>query len=247
MVLTLIFLFLPIAVIITFSFNTDKFASLPWRGFTLKWYANMILDREILEGLKNSLLVSSAVAATSCVLGFFGAYSLYRRPFRMQNAFMTVMLSPLAVPWIILGLALIVFLSRINLEGSLLSVWVSHTIFAAPFAMMIIRARLSGLDRTFEEAGWDLGANRLKAVRHVVIPMTLPGIFAAFLLTFTISFDEFIIAWFVCGFEKTLPVKIWGMIRSGLNPTVNAVGAVIFTFTMSIAILAQYLLRPKNK
>jgi spermidine/putrescine transport system permease protein len=157
------------------------------------------------------------------------------------------MISPLAVPWIILGLALAVFLTRINLEGSLFSVWISHTIFAAPFAMLIIRARMSGLDYRYEEAGWDLGANRLKAIWHIVIPLTLPGIVAAFLLTFTISFDEFIIAWFVCGFQETLPVKIWGMIRSGLNPTINAVGSVIFVFSMAVAVSAQYLIRSRKE
>ena len=246
MSLVFVFLFLPIITIIVFSFNVDKFASLPWKGFTLNWYSKLFFDTGILEALKNSLIVSSIVATTSCILGFMGAYALYRRSFPLQNIFLAVMISPLAVPWIILGLALAVFLTRINLEGSLFSVWISHTIFAAPFAMLIIRARMAGLDRRYEEAGWDLGANRLKAVWHIVIPLTLPGIAAAFLLTFTISFDEFIIAWFVCGFEQTLPVKIWGMIRSGLNPTINAVGSLIFIFSMAIAILAQYLIRSRK-
>jgi spermidine/putrescine transport system permease protein len=247
MALVLILLFLPIVTIIIFSFNVDKFASLPWKGFTWNWYRNLWLDAGILEGLKNSVIVSSGVALTSCLLGFMGAYALYRRPLRYENIYLAAMLSPLAVPWIILGLALVVFLSRLNLEGSIVSVWISHTVFAAPFAMMIIRARMSGLDSRYEEAGWDLGANRLKAIWHIVIPLTLPGLVAAFLLAFTISFDEFIIAWFVCGFQETLPVKIWGMIRSGLNPTINAVGAVVFVFSMTLAILAQFLVRPQTK
>jgi spermidine/putrescine transport system permease protein len=113
--------------------------------------------------------------------------------------------------------------------------------------MLIIRARMAGLDMRYEEAGWDLGANRLKAIWHIVIPLTLPGILAAFLLTFTISFDEFIIAWFVCGFQETLPVKIWGMIRSGLNPSINAVGSVIFVFSMALAVFSQYLLRGRKE
>lgn len=247
MVLVFVFIFLPVATIIIFSFNVDKFASLPWKGFTLGWYKNLLFDRGILDALKNSLTVSTTVAATSCLLGFMGAYALYRRSFRHQNIFLAIIISPLAVPWIILGLALAAFLTRINLEGSLFSVWISHTVFAAPFAMLIIRARMAGLDMRYEEAGWDLGANRLKAIWHIVIPLTLPGILAAFLLTFTISFDEFIIAWFVCGFQETLPVKIWGMIRSGLNPTINAVGSVIFVFSMALAVFSQYLIRGRKE
>jgi spermidine/putrescine transport system permease protein len=246
MSLVFVFLFMSIVMIIIFSFNVDKFASLSWKGFTLNWYKKLLFDPGILDVLKNSLIVSAIVATTSSLLGFMGAYSLYRRSFRLQNIFLAVMISPLAVPWIILGLALAVFLTRINLEGSLFSVWISHTIFAAPFAMLIIRARMAGLDYRYEEAGWDLGANRLKAIWHIVIPLTLPGIAAAFLLTFTISFDEFIIAWFVCGFQETLPVKIWGMIRSGLNPTINAVGSLIFIFSMVVAILAQFLIRGRK-
>jgi spermidine/putrescine transport system permease protein len=247
MALIFVFIFLPVVTIIIFSFNVDKFASLPWKGFTLGWYKNLLFDRGILDALKNSLTVSTLVAATSCLLGFMGAYTLYRRSFRYQNFFLAIMISPLAVPWIILGLALSAFLTRINLEGSLFSVWISHTVFAAPFAMLIIRARMAGLDMRYEEAGWDLGANRLKAIWHIVIPLTLPGILAAFLLTFTISFDEFIIAWFVCGFQETLPVKIWGMIRSGLNPSINAVGSVIFVFSMALAVFSQYLLRGRKE
>lgn len=247
MFLVFVFIFLPIVTIIVFSFNVDKFASLPWKGFTWDWYKNLLIDAGILDALKNSLIVSACVATMSCLLGFMGAYSLYRRTFRFQNIFMAIMISPLAVPWIILGLALLVFLTRINLAGSLLSVWISHTIFAAPFAMLIIRARMAGLNVRYEEAGWDLGANRLKAIWHIVIPLAFPGIVAAFLLTFTISFDEFIIAWFVCGFQQTLPVKIWGMIRSGLNPTINAVGSVIFVFSMALAVVAQYLIRGRKE
>jgi spermidine/putrescine transport system permease protein len=241
MAVVLVFLFLPIVTIIIFSFNVDKFASLPWKGFTLRWYRNLVFDTGILSSLKNSLLVSMSVAAASCVLGFMGAYSLSRRRFRFQNLFSGIMVSPMAVPWIILGLAMLAFLTRINLEGSLLSVWISHTVFGAPFAMLIIRARLSGLPAQYEEAGWDLGASRLRAIWHIVIPLTLPGIVAAFLLTFTLSFDEFLIAWFVCGFQATLPVKIWEMIRSGLNPTINALGSVIFVFSMALAIIASLI------
>jgi len=246
MILVFVFLFMPIVVIIVFSFNVDRFASLPWRGFTWGWYQKMIFDTSILDALKNSLIVSTSVASASCFLGFMGAYALYRRPFRYQNIFLGIMISPLAVPWIILGLAMMVFLTKINLEGSLFSVWISHTVFAAPFAMFIIRGRMAGLDVRYEEAGWDLGANRLRAIKEIILPLAAPGIVAAFLLTLTLSFDEFIIAWFVCGFQETLPVKIWGLVRSGLNPTINAIGSIIFVFSMTLAVIAQYLIQSRK-
>jgi len=112
--------------------------------------------------------------------------------------------------------------------------------------MLIIRSRMAGLDVRYEEAGWDLGANRLRAIREIVLPLTAPGIVAAFLLTFTLSFDEFIIAWFVCGFQATLPVKIWELIRSGLNPTINAIGSVIFVCSMAMAVIAQFLIQSRK-
>ena len=245
--IVLFFLFMPIVVIVVFSFNVDKFASLPWKGFTLDWYQKMIFDTTILDALKNSLIVSTGVAAASCILGFLGAYALYRKTFRLESLYLGFMVSPLAVPWIILGLALLVFLTKVNLTGSLYSVLICHTVFAAPFAMLIIRGRLSGLNVKYEEAAWDLGAGRLRAIWEVVLPLSAPGILAAFLLTFTLSFDEFIIAWFVCGFQETLPVKIWGLIRSGLNPTINAVGSIIFCFSMGMAVIAQFLIQGRRE
>ena len=244
--IVLFFLFMPIVVIVVFSFNVDKFASLPWKGFTLDWYQKMIFDTTILDALKNSLIVSTGVAAASCILGFLGAYALYRKTFRLEGLYLGFMISPLGVPWIILGLALLVFLTKVNLTGSLYSVLICHTVFAAPFAMLIIRGRLSGLNVKYEEAAWDLGAGRLRAIWEVVLPLSAPGILAAFLLTFTLSFDEFIIAWFVCGFQETLPVKIWGLIRSGLNPTINAVGSIIFCFSMGMAVVAQFLIQGRK-
>lgn len=246
MVLVFVFLLMPIVVIIIFSFNVGRFASLPWKGFTLVWYQKMIYDSTIMEALKNSLIVSISVASTSCILGFTGAYALYRRPFRYQSIFMGIMISPLAVPWIILGLAMLIFFTKIDLGGSLFAVWISHIVFAAPFAMFIIKGRMAGLDARYEEAGWDLGASRLRAITEIVLPLTMPGIVAAFLLTLTLSFDEFIITWFVIGFQETLPVKIWALIRSGLNPTINAIGSVIFIFSMTLAVFAQYLIQSRK-
>ncbi len=244
--LVMLFLFSPIIVTIVFSFNLDRFSSLPWRGFTLTWYERLFSNTDMLDALKNSLVVGLAVGALSVVLGFCGAYGLRNWNARRKNLFMLAMISPLAVPWMLLGLGILVFLNNIGLQRSLLAVSIGHTVFAAPLAMMIIDARLATLPRSLEEAAWDLGANRIRAVWEVIVPQAFPGVASAFLLTFTLSFDEFIIAWFLSGFDVTLPVKIWGMMRSGVNPTLNAIGAIVFVISISLTALSQVILRHKE-
>jgi len=240
------FVFAPIITTVVFSFNVDRFASLPWRGFSLVWYEKLIENPYLWEPLRNSLIVGLAVSLTSVVLGFAAAYALVHHKFRGQDVFVLGLISPLAVPWILLGLGLLLFLSRLGLSNSLASVWISHTVFTAPLATVVIRARLSGMRRSLEEAAWDLGCGRLRTVWEVVLPAAMPGVLAAALLTFTLSFDEFILAWFVCGFNETLPVKIWGMMRSGINPTISAVGTIVFGMSISLTVVAQFLLRRRG-
>jgi spermidine/putrescine transport system permease protein len=246
LVAAFVFILTPIVTTLIFSFNADRFSSLPWRGFTLGWYARLIEYPELWVPLQNSLVVAFAVSLTSAVLGFAAAYALVNSRFRGQDALVLALISPLAVPWILLGLGLLLFLSRLGLGNTLTAVWLSHTVFAAPLATVVIRARLSGMRKSFEEAAWDLGCNRLRAIWEVVLPAALPGVMAAILLTFTLSFDEFILAWFVCGFEETLPVKIWSMMRSGTNPTINAIGAIVFSVSITMTVVAQFLMRRRT-
>lgn len=241
--LVYVFLFAPIAVTIGTSLNADRFVMLPWRGFTWHWYEQVIGTSDLLFPLRNSLLVATGVGVMSVVLGFLGAYGLLQMRGRWQDLLMLGLISPLAVPWILLGLGLLVFFTRLGIPRSLLAVWITHTIFAAPLAMLIIRARLLGLRRSYEEAAWDLGAGRLRTIWEVVIPLCAPGLVGAFLLTFTLSFDEFILAWFVCGFDLTLPVKIWGMMRSGINPTISAIGTIVFALSITLSVVGQLLQR----
>jgi len=244
--LMLAFLFAPIIVTIVFSFSLDRFATLPWRGFTLMWYERLFTNPDMLNALKNSVIVGIAVGAISVVLGFTGAYGLRNWTANRKNVFMLAMISPLAVPWMLLGLGILIFLNNIGLSRSLTSVCIGHTVFAAPLAMMVIDARLSTLSRSPEEAAWDLGADRIRAVWYVVIPQTLPALISAFLLTFTLSFDEFIMAWFLSSFNVTLPVRIWGMMRSGTNPTLNAVGSIVFLVSITLTAISQLMVFRKG-
>ncbi len=243
LILAYLFLFAPIAVTIITSFNADRFVALPWRGFTWHWYDQVVGNPDMLVPLRNSVVVATAVGLMSVVLGFLGAYGLTRTRGRWQDLYMLGLISPLAVPWILLGLGLLVFFTHLGIPKSLLAVWITHTIFAAPLAMLIIRGRLLTMRRSYEEAAWDLGAGRLRAIWEVVLPLAAPGLIGAFLLTFTLSFDEFILAWFVCGFDLTLPVKIWTMMRSGINPTISAIGTIVFCLSITLSVLGQVLQR----
>jgi spermidine/putrescine transport system permease protein len=241
------FLFLPIAVIIIFSFQPGRYPSLPLKEFTLKWYGEMIYDRVLLECMKNSVVVGVSVSFISTALGFLAAYALRSYKLRVENLFLGFMSGPLTVPSLLLGLALLIFLNTfLSISNSLFSVILSHTVICAPFAMFIVRARLRSIDKTLEEAAWDLGASTWQTIREVILPLSAPGLIAALLLTFTLSFDEFIIAWFVSGFQATLPVKIWSMMRGGIKPTINAAGTIIFTLSISFLVLSEYFLRKKS-
>jgi spermidine/putrescine transport system permease protein len=243
LVLAYAFLLAPIVVTLVTSFNADRFVTLPWRGFTWHWYQQVVGSRDFLIPLRNSVIVATAVGATSVLLGFLGAYGLTRTRGRWQDAYLLSLISSLAVPWVLLGLGLLVFFTRLGIPKSLFAVWISHTIFGAPLAMLIIRGRLLTLRRSYEEAAWDLGAGRLRAVWEVVLPLAAPGLVGAFLLTFTLSFDEFILAWFVSGFDLTLPVRIWNMMRSGINPAISAIGAMVFVLSITLSILGQAVQR----
>jgi spermidine/putrescine transport system permease protein len=246
LVLFFLYLFTPIGMAVVASFNDDRFVGVPWRGFTLRWYEGIVDTPDLLASLRNSVVVGLAVATTSATLGFLGAYSLTRWSFRAKDAYVMALISPLAVPWVLLGLGFVLYFNQIGVSRSLTAVWISHTVFATPLAMVMLRARIASVAPSLEEAALDLGASRPRALVEVMLPLTAPAIVAAFLLTFTMSFDEFILAWFVSGFEVTLPVKLWTMVRTGVTPTVSAMGVVIFAVSMTLVILAELMLRRRT-
>ncbi len=237
-----LFLLLPILMAVVSSFNADRFVGLPWKGFTLQWYQGVIDTPDLLPSLQRSVMVGLGVATTSVVLGFLGAYSLTRVQFPGKDAYVMGLISPLAVPWVLLGLGFVIYFNAIGVPRSLWAVWISHTVFAAPLALVFIRARISSIPPSYQEAARDLGASPVRSILEVILPLSMPAIVAAFLVTFTLSFDEFILAWFVSGFETTLPVQIWTMIRTGLTPTVSAIGVIIFAVSISLTIAAEFAL-----
>lgn len=245
LILVLLFIMGPILVTVAFSFNLDRFSSLPWKGFTLQWYQRMFSNEEIMQSLINSLVLGVCVSLTSVLLGFTGAYGLRHWKSKLKVPFLLFSISPLMIPWTLLGLALLIFFTRLGLPKSLFTVWISHIVFTSPIALTIINSRMETIPKSMENAAWDLGAGNIRTMLYVILPQTVPALISAALMTFTISFDEFIIAWFVCGFDKTLPVYIYSVIRSGVNPTINAIGTMVFMISLTLIAAAQLLQRKK--
>lgn len=236
------FIFAPIAASFVFSFNEDRFPSLPLGGFSTKWYEAVANDPLVWDGLWNTLTIGIVVAIIATALGFGAAYTDYRYRFFGKPLYVALALLPPTIPVVIMGLAMLAFLSRIDLSGRSLSVIIAHVVMTAPFAMAIIRLRLSQMDADLEAAAWNLGASEWAAMRHVILPFTRPAVFAALFITMAVSFDEFAVAWFVSGLNETLPVKVLGFLQGQVSPRINAIGTFVFLISMSLVILAQILL-----
>ena len=245
-VLAYTFVFAPIAASFVFSFNSDRFPSIPLGEFSLEWYRLVAADPLVWEGLRNTLVVGVIVGVISTALGFGAAYTDYRYKFFGKQVYLALALLPPTIPVIILGLAMLAYLSRINLSGNALSVIISHVVVCAPFAMAIIRLRLSQMDPALEPAAWNLGASEWKTMRHVIIPFTKPAIFGALFITMAVSFDEFAVAWFVSGLNETMPVKVLGFLQGQVSPRINAIGTFVFVISMTLVILAQALLSGRD-
>lgn len=240
------FVFAPILASFVFSFNSDRFPSIPLGEFSLEWYKAVANDPLVWEGLRNTLLVGIIVGVLSTALGFGAAYTDFRYRFFGKQLYMALALLPPTIPVVILGLAMLAYLSRINLSGNALSVIISHVVICAPFAMAIIRLRLSQMDADLEAAAWNLGASEWAAMAHVIVPFCRPAIFGALFITMAVSFDEFAIAWFVSGLNETMPVKVLGFLQGQVSPRINAIGTFVFVASMTLVILAQVLLSGRD-
>ena len=235
------FIFLPIITLVVFSFDVDRYPSLVWDGAGTIWYREVLNDPAILAAFKNSIVVAVSVAVISTFLGATAAYFANRWNFPGKTIYLALAVLPPCVPLVVLGLALLIFLGWIGLGGTLISVILAQVVVCSTFAMAIVRLRLSQLDQTLEQASWNLGYGEWGTIGHVVIPQVAPAIGAALLLTMAISFDEFVIAWFVSGLDVTLPVKIYAMLGGDVSPKINAVGSMVFGISIVLVALAQIL------
>ena len=188
-----------------------------------------------------SLTVSISVGVLSTVIGFCTAYTDFRYRFFGKNVYLALALLPPTIPLVIMGLAMLALLSRIGLSGAVHSIIVSHVVLCSPFAMAIVRLRLAQMDPQLEAAAWNLGASEWRAMATVILPFTRPAIISALCLTMAVSFDEFAVAWFVSGLNKTVPVIILEILQGNVDPQINAIGTLVFIVSITLVVIAQIL------
>ena len=237
------FLYLPLLAIVVFSFDASPVSAFPLRGWTLRWYRDLLADAGLLRSLWNSLQVAGIATVSSVVIGTAGAVGLDRCRFPGRNLLLRLILMPIALPGIITGISFLVFFSALRWPLSLLTVAVGHTTFCIPIVLTQVLARLRRFDRRIEEAAMDLYAGRLRTFLLVTLPALRTSILGGALLAFTLSLDEIVVTLFVTGRDNTLPMQIWAMLRRGFTPEVNAVATLILAASTLLVILAARRLR----
>ncbi|MEQ8654647.1 MAG: ABC transporter permease [Kiloniellales bacterium] len=242
-----IFIFLPVVVLLVFSFQDGRLPVPPFKGATFRWYGEIFGDQRLMGALVNSLLVALLSSAVSVVLGFLAAFGLARYWLPGTALMRGLLTAPLTVSYLIIGLGLLTLFNEIGVPRSLLTVGIGHVVINLPLCFAIIYASMGEHQRSAEKAAMDLGASTLQTLWLVTAPMLMPSLLAAFFLSLTLSWDEFIIAFLLSRFDVTLPVEIWNMLRSGLNPKTNAIGSLVFLVSVILVLLFETLLLRRRK
>jgi spermidine/putrescine transport system permease protein len=240
-----VFFYLPIAIMILFSFNQSRL-NIVWTGFTFEWYAALWRDAVLGRALQNSLIVATVTTALSVLLGTAGGWLLYRYRYRASGLLETLVFLPMIVPEVILGVSLLILFVTIGLQLGYTTIIISHVTFCFPFVMAAVQARLAGLDPALEEAALDLGATPAQAFRKVLVPYLRPAILTGALMSFTLSLDELIVSYFTASAgTRTLPLEIFGRVKRGLDPSLNAISTVLIVVT-GIALGLSKALQRRN-
>jgi spermidine/putrescine transport system permease protein len=240
------FLYIPILLLVVFSFNDSKL-NLHWVGFTTKWYGLLLQNEVLIRAFQNSIIVAGATTLLSVFLGTTAAWLLYRYRFPAQQLIGLLIFIPMVMPEVLMGTSLLVLFVTLGIPLGYGTLIIAHTTFCFPFVLVGVQARLQGIDPSLEEAAMDLGATPLKAFWLVIVPYLMPAIVAGALMAFTLSFDEYIVTIFTSGAEsQTLPLKVYGMVRVGLNPQLNALSTLFIGATALIVIGSQFFSRKKT-
>jgi spermidine/putrescine transport system permease protein len=227
-----VFLYAPILVMVFFSFNSSRSTQV-WTGFSTEWYGALIRDQSILDAFRTSMIVGVTATAIATVIGTLTALAMTRYRFRGKTFADSAIYAATVMPEIVVGVSLLVFFVAAGFALGITTIIIAHVAFTISFVTIVVRARLSGMDRSIEEAAQDLGANPVETFLRVTLPLILPGVMAGALLAFTLSFDDFVITFFVAGVgSTTLPLQIYSMIRFGVSPVINALSTVVLIVTM---------------
>ena len=233
------FIFLPVVVLVVFSFQDGRLPVPPFNGPSLRWYGAVFADGKLTSAMGNSLLVAAVSSAVSVVLGFLAAYGLSRHRLPAAGLQRALLTAPLTVSSLIIGLGLLTLFNAIGVPRSLVTVGLGHVVINLPLCFAILYSAMGDHQKNIERAARDLGAGELQVMALITVPMLLPAMLAAFFLSVTFSWDEFIVSFLLSRFEVTLPVEIWSMLRSGLSPKTNAVGALVFLVSISLVVIFE--------
>lgn len=261
-----LFLYIPIGIIVLFSFNAGRHAS-DFHGFSIKWYGKVLDNIFAMEALTTSVIVALVTATLASLFGTMAALALQKVRGRLRTIYDATIYIAIMIPGIVLGIAtLVALVTAFNfLNPALEGIWprvlgesprlnmgyasliASHTMFTMALVIVIVRARINGMDRSLIEASADLYATPWGTFWQVTLPQIFPAILAGFLLSFTFSFDDFIIAFFVAGTETTLPLYVFSSIRRGVTPEINAIGTMVLAVSLTLLVVAQFLLRGRDR
>lgn len=235
--LIFVLMYLPIAVVIVFSFNESKFP-VRFTGFSLKWYQELFSDSAMIEALGNSLFLGVVSCFVSAVIGTLGAVGLSRIHWKTKGILEYISILPLMIPEIILGMVLMAFFYMMNLPFGMLTLLIGHTVFCVPYILMEVKARLAGMDPSLEEAARDLGAGPFRAFWDVILPLIMPAVMSGSLLAFAMSMDDVVISIFINGPRlSTLPIKVYTQIKTGVTPEANALCTIMLAVTLLILLI----------
>ncbi len=240
-VLVLAFLYVPIAVLVTGSFNASRYGG-SWEGFTLDWYRRLAGEREIWDAVRNTLVVGVGATAVATLLGTLAGLAVHRWPGRLQRVHLTLLSAPLVMPEILMGMGLLLTFVALAVPLGLFTIFLAHVTFSLGYVATVVLARLQDFDWQLIEAAQDLGASPWAATRRVLLPLLAPGIAAGALLAFTLSVDDFVITFFVAGpGSTTLPLRIYSMIKHGSPPLINALSTLLLVLTFAAVALSRRL------
>ncbi len=241
--LFLLYLYVPLAVVMTLAFNANPLPAFPWQGFTLRWFREVSADPFLLRAIGNSVVVALGVSVLSVSVGTVTAFVLVRYQFPGKGLLYALALSPLIMPGVILGISMLVFFSDIGVETGLVTTILGQSSFIISFVLLIVAARLQKFDRAFEEAAQDLGATPLQAIWRVTLPSLRPALIAGAVVAFLLSFDNFNTTLFLIGNEATLPIHIYSAVRLGLSPKINAISVVFIVVTVGLGVAYEAIRR----
>jgi spermidine/putrescine transport system permease protein len=237
-----VFLFAPIVLLVVFSFNANRYGTFPFTGWTTDWYGQVFGDYQIKDALSTTLKVAAEVTVISTFVGTAAAFPLVRSRLPFRSGVRIGFTLPIMIPGLLIGVSLLVLLtSTFHFQLSPQTAVIGQSIYTTPFVLLLVAARLQGFDPALERAASDLGANTFRRLRHVVLPLIMPAIFAGALFAFTLSLDEFIITLFLIGGHNTLPIYIYTQVKFGITPEVHAVATLLLAASL-VLIAAAFLL-----